>query len=102
MIYATVKDDFVENLIVASPLQLEELSEALDAELIPVMPYNLQIGDYRRPDGVWTRNVGGEQVELEEQETPPTLEELAATMRSLTEVITTMQSDIDELRRIIV
>ena len=47
MKYAVVKSDMVENVLVASPEQKEELEQALGAELVDAAPYGLQIGDMR-------------------------------------------------------
>lgn len=65
MIGAVIIDDIVENLIVIDEAQVEKISAALGAEIIDARPYALTIGDYRTPQGVWTRNDGGEQVVLQ-------------------------------------
>ena len=65
MIGAVVIDDIVDNVIVIDEAQVESISKALGAEIIDARPYGLAIGDYRTPDGVWTRNDGGEQVVLQ-------------------------------------
>ena len=65
MIGAVVIDDIVDNVIVIDEAQVERISKALGAEIIDARPYGLAIGDYRTPDGVWTRNDGGEQVVLQ-------------------------------------
>jgi len=65
MIGAVVIDDIVDNVIVIDEAQVESISKALGAEIIDARPYGLAIGDYRTPDGVWTRNDGGEQVALQ-------------------------------------
>ena len=64
MIGAVVIDDIVDNVIVIDEAQVESISKALGAEIIDARPYGLAIGDYRTPQGVWTRNDGGEQVAL--------------------------------------
>lgn len=64
MIGAVVIDNIVENVIVLDESQIEEMSAALNAEIIDARPYGLAIGDYRTPEGVWTRNAGGEQMVL--------------------------------------
>ena len=74
MKYAVVKDNTVENVIVADAAQKEELETALGAELVDAQPLGLQIGDLR-VGGKWTRNQGGEQVELTAK---PTYDELVA------------------------
>jgi len=65
MIGAVVIDDIVDNVIVIDEAQVESISKALGAEIIDARPYGLAIGDYRTPQGVWTRNDGGEQVALQ-------------------------------------
>lgn len=67
MIYAVVRDDVVENVIVADEEQAEELSVALGCELVNARPWGLEIGDLRTERG-WTRNAGGEQMLLPELE----------------------------------
>ena len=65
MIGAVIIDDIVDNIIVIDEAQVESISKALGAEIIDARPYGLAIGDYRTPEGVWTRNDGGEQVVLQ-------------------------------------
>ena len=65
MIGAVVIDDIVDNVIVIDEAQVENISKALGAEIIDARPYGLAIGDYRTPQGVWTRNDEGEQVVLQ-------------------------------------
>lgn len=79
MKYAVVKDNTVENVIVADEAQKEELKAALSAELVDAQPLGLQIGDLR-VGGKWTRNQGGEQVELTEH---ATYDELLAKIEEL-------------------
>ena len=74
MKYAVVKDDMVENVIVADEAQKEELEAALCAELVDAQPLGLPIGDLRVV-GKWTRNQDGEQIMLTEK---PTYDELLA------------------------
>ena len=74
MKYAVVKDNTVENVIVADAAQKEELEASLGAELVDAQPFGLQIGDLR-VGGKWTRNHDGEQVELTAK---PTYDELIA------------------------
>ena len=74
MKYAVIKENAVENVIVADAAQKAELEAALGAELVDAQPFNLQIGDM----GVganWTRNQDGEQIVLTGQ---PTYDELTA------------------------
>ena len=74
MKYAVVKDNIVENVIVADEAQKAELETSLGAELVDAQPFGLQIGDLR-VGGKWTRNQDGEQVVLTGQ---PTYDELVA------------------------
>ena len=79
MKYAVVKSDMVENVLVASPEQKEELEQALNAELVDATPYGLQIGDMR-VGANWTRNQDGEQIVLDEN---ATYDELVAKIAEL-------------------
>ena len=79
MKYAVVKSDMVENVLVASPEQKEELEQALSAELVDAAPYGLQIGDMR-VGANWTRNQDGEQITLDEN---ATYDELVAKIAEL-------------------
>ena len=79
MKYAVIKSDMVENVLVASPEQKEELEQALGAELVDAAPYSLQIGDMR-VNGAWTRNQDGEQITLDEN---ATYDELVAKIAEL-------------------
>lgn len=63
MIGAIVRDDLVENLITLNESQIDELSAALNCEIVDARPYGLAIGDLRTSAG-WTRNAGGEQMIL--------------------------------------
>lgn len=74
MKYAVVKENAVENVIVADAAQKAELEAALGAELVDAQPFNLQIGDMR-VGANWTRNQDGEQIVLTGQ---PTYDELTA------------------------
>ena len=78
MKYAVVKENAVENVIVADAAQ-KELETALGAELVDAQPFNLQIGDMR-VGASWTRNQDGEQVELTEH---ATYDELLAKIEEL-------------------
>lgn len=64
MIYAVVKHDIVENVIVMDASQADEMASALHAEMVDALPYGLCKGDLR-VNGHWTRNLNGEQVILE-------------------------------------
>lgn len=79
MKYAVVKDNVVENVIVADAAQKEELETALSAELVDAQPLGLQIGDLR-VGGKWTRNQDGEQIVLTEH---ATYDELLAKIEEL-------------------
>lgn len=81
MKYAVVKSDMVENVLVASPEQKEELEQALGAELVDAAPYGLQIGDMRVNDA-WTRNQDGEQITLDENATYDELVAYIATLEA--------------------
>ena len=74
MKFAVVKENAVENVIVADAAQKAELEAALGAELVDAQPFNLQIGDMR-VGANWTRNQDGEQIVLTGQ---PTYDELIA------------------------
>lgn len=63
MIGAIVIDDIVENITTLNESQIEELSAALNCEIVDARPYGLSIGDLRTERG-WTRNAGGEQMLL--------------------------------------
>ena len=63
MRYAVVKNNIVENVIVANEENKEEMETLLSATLIDASVYNLQIGDMKVNDN-WTRNDEGEQVIL--------------------------------------
>lgn len=63
-IYAVVKHDIVENVIVMDASQTDEMASALNAEMVDALPYGLCKGDLR-VGGQWTRNINGEQVILE-------------------------------------
>lgn len=79
MKYAVVKSDMVENVLVASQEQKEELAQTLGAELVDATPYGLQIGDMR-VGANWTRNQDGEQITLDEN---ATYDELVAKIAEL-------------------
>lgn len=83
MKYAVVKDNMVENVIVAKESAKAELEQALGAELVDAAPYGLAIGDMR-VNGAWTRNQKGEQVALDEN---ATYDELVAYIAELEGVI---------------
>ena len=90
MKYAVVKSDMVENVLVASQEQKEELEQALSAELVDATPYGLQIGDMR-VNGAWTRNDEGEQVILIGR---PTYSELNAKNQEMQEALTILGMEV--------
>ena len=96
MTYAVKKNNFIVNMIVARPSQVEELGTALDAELIDPKEYGLTIGDYWNGTN-WTRNVDGEQVVLEPVELTPTVEERVTTLEASTAALEDALCDIDAL-----
>lgn len=76
--FAVVRNDFVENLIVAQYEQKAELEAALHCELVYEPYINLAVGD-KRFNGEWTRNVDGVATVLTSKPTYNELEaELAA------------------------
>lgn len=64
MIGAVIIDNIVDNIIVMDVSQIEELSQALGAEIVDAGPYGLMIGDSRSEDGQWMRNAGGDNLIL--------------------------------------
>ena len=89
MKYAVVKSDMVENVLVASPEQKEELEQTLGAELVDAAPYGLQIGDMR-VGANWTRNQDGEQITLDEN---ATYDELVAHIAELEAILKGKEAD---------
>ncbi len=79
MKYAVIKENAVENVIVADAAQKAELEATLGAELVDAQPFNLQIGDLR-VGADWTRNQNGEQIVLGEN---ATYDELLAKIEEL-------------------
>ena len=63
-IYAIVRDNYVDNVIVLNEEQIDEMTAALNAEMVDALPYGLCIGDLR-VGGKWTRNINGVQTVLE-------------------------------------
>ena len=63
-IYAVVKREMVENVIVLNDDQVDEFENILHAELVNALPLGLCVGDLRVGNN-WTRNLNGEQVILE-------------------------------------
>lgn len=89
MKYAVVKSDMVENVLVASPEQKEELEASLNAELVDASQFGLQIGDMR-VNGTWTRNQDGEQITLDEN---ATYDELVAHIAELEAILKGKEAD---------
>ena len=89
MKYAVVKSDMVENVLVASPEQKEELAPTLGAELVDATPYGLPIGDMR-VNGAGTRNQDGEQITLDEN---ATYDELVAHIAELEAILKGKEAD---------
>lgn len=83
MRYAVVKNNIVENVIVAKEENKEEMETLLGATLIDASIYNLQIGDMKVNDN-WTRNDEGEQVILTER---PTYSELNSKNQEMQEAL---------------
>lgn len=76
--FAVVRNDFVENLIVAQYEQKAELEAAWNCELVYEPYIALAVGD-KRINGEWTRNVDGVATVLTAKPTYNELEaELAA------------------------
>ena len=61
--YAVIQENFVVNLIVCAPEQVEEMEAALNATLMEAAPLGMEIGDYYN-GAAWTRNVNGVQTPL--------------------------------------
>lgn len=91
MKYAILRNDIVENIIVADEKQKEELEESLGAELAEVTAINLRIGDLREGNK-WKRNENGEQVELTGM---PTYSELTEKVTKLMETLAALGVDVD-------
>lgn len=90
MRYAVVKNNIVENIIVAKEENKEEMEISLGAILIDASVYNLQIGDMKVNDN-WTRNDEGEQVILTGR---PTYSELNAKNQEMQEALTLLGMEV--------
>lgn len=90
MRYAVVKNNIVENVIVATEENKEEMETLLSATLIDASVYNLQIGDMKVNDN-WTRNDEGEQVILTGR---PTYSELNAKNQEMQEALTLLGMEV--------
>ena len=90
MRYAVVKNNIVENIIVAKEENKEEMETSLGATLIDASVYNLQIGDMKVNDN-WTRNDEGEQVILTGR---PTYSELNAKNQEMQEALTLLGMEV--------
>lgn len=62
-IYAVVKNDMVEKLIVLNDNQIEEFENLLNAKIINAIPFGLCRGDLQVGEN-WTRNLNGVQTIL--------------------------------------
>ena len=98
MIGAIIKKDLVENLIVINEEQIEELSVALNCEIIDARPYGLTKGDLRTKAG-WTRNANGEQILLPllEGENYDSYTIVAKKNAELTETLNELNKQIDNI-----
>ena len=90
MRYAVVKNNIVENVIVAKEENKEEMETLLGAILIDASVYNLQIGDMKVNDN-WTRNDEGEQVILTGR---PTYSELNSKNQEMQEALTVLGMEV--------
>lgn len=90
MRYAVVKNNIVENVIVAKEENKEEMETLLGAILVDASVYNLQIGDMKVNDN-WTRNDEGEQVILTGR---PTYSELNAKNQEMQEALTLLGMEV--------
>lgn len=90
MRYAVVKNNIVENIIVAKEENKEEMETLLGAILIDASVYNLQIGDMKVNNN-WTRNDEGEQVILTGR---PTYSELNAKNQEMQEALTVLGMEV--------
>ena len=90
MRYAVVKNNIVENVIVAKEENKEEMETLLGAILIDASIYNLQIGDMKVNDN-WTRNDEGEQVILTGR---PTYSELNSKNQEMQEALTLLGMEV--------
>ena len=90
MRYAVVKNNIVENIIVAKEENKEEMEISLGAILVDASVYNLQIGDMKVNDN-WTRNDEGEQVILTGR---PTYSELNAKNQEMQEALTVLGMEV--------
>ena len=90
MRYAVVKNNIVEDVIVAKEENKEEMEISLGAILVDASVYNLQIGDMKVNDN-WTRNDEGEQVILTGR---PTYSELNAKNQEMQEALTLLGMEV--------
>ena len=63
-IYAIVRDNYVDNVIVLNEEQIDEMAAVLNAEMVDALLLGLCQGDMR-VGGNWTRNINGVQTILE-------------------------------------
>ena len=90
MRYAVVKNNIVENVIVAKEENKEEMEISLGAILVDASVYNLQIGDMKVNDN-WSGNDEGEQVILTGR---PTYSELHAKNQEMQEALTILRMEV--------
>ena len=90
MRYAVVKNNIVENIIVAKEENKEEMEISLGAILVDASVYNLEIGDMKVNDN-WTRNDEGEQGILTGR---PTYSELNAKNQEMQEALTLLGMEV--------
>lgn len=90
MRYAVVKNNIVENIIVAKEENKEEMEISLGAILVDASVYNLQIGDMKVNDN-WTRNDEGEQAILTGR---PTYSELNSKNQEMQEALTLLGMEV--------
>lgn len=98
MIGAIVRKNLVENLITINEEQIEELSIALNCEIIDARPYGLTKGDLHTKAG-WTRNANGEQILLPllEGENYDSYTIVAKENAELTETLNELNKQIDNI-----
>lgn len=63
-LFAIVKNNRVENVVVINQSQIQEFETIYNAEIIDALPYGLDIGDLKVGNN-WTRNINGVQTILE-------------------------------------
>ena len=100
MIGAVVINGIVTNIIVMDEAQIEEMAQALGAEIVDAGPYGLMIGDSRTEDGQWVRNAGGDNLILPKL-TPEQYDSVSLAMRraiDAEEALAQAQTQLDTMR----